>query len=90
MKINWKGRLKHKPFLVALFALALLIVQQVAAVFGYDTTIYNEQATELFNTVLTFLVLIGVVVDPTTTGTDDSEQALGYNKPRNDSEGENK
>ncbi|KOS68385.1 holin [Lysinibacillus contaminans] len=87
MKINWKVRLKHKPFLVALFALALLLVQQVAAVFGYDTTIYNEQATELFNTVLAFLVLIGVVIDPTTTGTADSEQALGYNKPRDDLEG---
>ena len=41
---------------------------------------------ELFNTVLAFLVLIGVVVDPTTSGTSDSEQALGYNKPRDDLE----
>ena len=82
MKINWKVRLKHKPFLVALFSLALLLVQQVEALFGYDTTIYNEQATELFNTVLAFLVLIGVVIDPTTEGGNDSEQVLGYNKPR--------
>ena len=82
MKINWKVRLKHKPFLAALFALLLLLVQQVATIFGIDTTIYNEQATELFNTVLAILVLIGVVVDPTTTGTSDSKQALGYNKPR--------
>lgn len=88
MKINWKVRLQHKPFLVALFALALLLVQQVAAVFGYDTTIYNEQATDLFNTVLAILVLVGVVVDPTTSGTSDSEQALGYNKPRDDLEGD--
>lgn len=84
MKINWKVRLKHKPFLVALFALTLLLAQQVAAVFGIDTTIYNEQATELFNTVLAFLILIGVVIDPTTEGTNDSEQALRYNKPRDD------
>ena len=70
--------------MLALFALALLLVQQVAAVFGIDTTIYNEQATELFNTVLAFLVLIGVVIDPTTQGANDSEQALGYNKPRDD------
>ncbi|MEG0260730.1 MAG: phage holin, partial [Lysinibacillus sp.] len=54
MKINWKVRLKHKPFLVAAFALLLLLVQQVATLFGYDTTIYNEQATDLFNTVLAF------------------------------------
>jgi len=87
MKINWKVRLKHKPFLVAAFALILLLVQQIGTLFGYDTTIYNERVTELFNTVLAFLVLIGVVIDPTTTGTADSEQALGYNKPRDDLEG---
>ena len=82
MKINWKVRLRHKPFLIALFALLLLFVQQVAVIFGIDTTFYNEQATELFNTVLAILVLIGVVVDPTTTGTSDSKRALNYDKPR--------
>ncbi|KOY81263.1 phage holin [Lysinibacillus macroides] len=84
MKINWKVRLKHKPFLVATFALLLLLVQQVSALFGYDTTIYNKRVTELFNTVLAFLVLIGVVVDPTTNGTNDSSQALKYDKPKDD------
>ena len=88
MRINWKVRLKHKPFLLALFALVLLLTQQVAAIFGFDTTVYNEQATEIFNTVLAILVLIGVVVDPTTKGAGDSQQALGYNKPRDDLEGE--
>ncbi|MGE7111214.1 phage holin [Lysinibacillus sp. NPDC047702] len=84
MKINWKVRLKHKPFLVAAFALFLLLVQQIGTLFGYDTTIYNERVTELFNTVLAFLVLIGVVVDPTTEGTNDSSQALKYDKPKDD------
>lgn len=88
MKINWKVRLKHKPFLVSLFALLLLLVQQIAAILGIDTTVYNEQATDLFNTVLAIFVLIGVVVDPTTAGTSDSQQALGYNKPRDDLEGD--
>ncbi len=84
MKINWKVRIKHKPFLLGAFALLLLLVQQIGALVGYDTTIYNEQVTELFNTVLAFLVLIGVVVDPTTEGTSDSEQALKYEKPKDD------
>ncbi len=84
MKINWKVRLKHKPFLVVAFALLLLLVQQIGALIGYDTTIYNERVTELFNTVLAFLVLIGVVVDPTTEGTNDSSQALKYDKPKDD------
>ena len=86
MKINWKVRLQHKPFLVALFALLLLLVQQVAAFFGIDTTIYNEQVTDVFNTVLAILVAIGVVIDPTTTGTGDSNKAMGYEKPKKDGE----
>lgn len=84
MKINWKVRLKHKPFLVGAFALLLLLVQQIGALFGYDTTIYNERVTELFNTVLAFLILLGVVVDPTTPGASDSEQALEYGKTKDD------
>ncbi|MEY9980062.1 phage holin [Lysinibacillus sp. RC79] len=82
MKINWNVRFKHKPFLIAAFSLLLLLVQQVAALFGYDTTVYNQQITELFNTTLAILVLIGVVVDPTTPGTNDSEKAMTYGKEK--------
>lgn len=82
MKINWKVRFKHKPFLVALFSLILILVQQVAAFFSIDTTIYNDQVTNLFNTVLSIFVILGVVIDPTTKGATDSEQALNYKEPR--------
>ena len=34
--------------------------------------------------VLTFLGLIGVIVDPTTAGVGDSERALGYEEPWED------
>ena len=46
MKINWKVRLKSKAFLVAAFALVLILAQQVFAFFGVDTTIYNGQVTD--------------------------------------------
>lgn len=82
MKINWKVRFKHKPFLVALFSLVLILVQQIASIFGIDTTIYNEQITILFNTILSILVLLGVVIDPTTQGVKDSENALNYKEPK--------
>ena len=82
MKINWKVRFKHKQFLVALFSLVLILVQQIASIFGIDTTIYNEQITILFNTILSILVLLGVVIDPTTQGVTDSEKALHYKEPK--------
>lgn len=62
----------------------MLLAQQVASFFGFDTTIYNEQATDLFNTVLAILVLLGVVSDPTTEGVSDSKQAMFYKKPRDE------
>lgn len=83
MKINWRIRLQHKPFLLALFSLILLLAQQVAAIFGFDLTgVMSEQLTSILNTVLSILVLMGVVVDPTTRGTKDSERALMYRRPR--------
>ena len=39
---------------------------------------------ELMNQVLTFLCLIGVLVDPTTAGLGDSERAMGYEDPWDD------
>ncbi|WP_025114562.1 phage holin [Lysinibacillus fusiformis] len=82
MKINWKVRLKHKPFLVGTFSLLLLLIQQIGTLFGFDTTIYNDQVTDIFNTVLALLVLFGVVSDPTTPGMNDSERALNYDKSK--------
>ena len=80
--INWKVRFKHKPFLIALFSIVILLVQQVAAIFGYDTTIYNDQATELFNTLLVLLGVLGIISDPTTEGVSDSRLAMQYEKPK--------
>ncbi|WP_155590362.1 phage holin [Lysinibacillus cavernae] len=83
MRINWKVRLQHIPFLLGLFSLLLLLAQQVAAIFGYDLTgAMSEQISSILNTVLSILVLIGVIVDPTTRGTSDSERALMYRRPR--------
>lgn len=84
MKINWKVRFKHTPFLTALFSLVLILVQQVAGLIGFDATIYNEQITLIFNTVLGILVLIGVVSDPTTTGVNDSRRSMNYDEPKKD------
>ncbi|MEA0551934.1 phage holin [Lysinibacillus irui] len=83
MRINWKVRLQHIPFLLGLFSLLLLLAQQVAAIFGYDlTAAMSEQISSILNTVLSILVLMGVIVDPTTRGTSDSERALMYRRPR--------
>ena len=86
MKINWKVRLQHKQFWVSLIALLLVLANQIAGIFNVDITIYNAQITAISETVLSVLGLLGIIIDPTTVGTSDSEQALKYDKPKGDVE----
>lgn len=87
MKINWKVRLSNKTFLTSLIALILLLAKEIASLFGVDTTIYTAELTSILNTILAILVLMGVVVDPTTGGINDSERALSYEKPKDEPKG---
>ncbi|UFH20926.1 phage holin [Bacillus velezensis] len=45
---------------------------------------FRDDLTEKFNALLTFLFLtaMGIVVDPTTTGISDSDQAMEYTEPK--------
>lgn len=80
MNINWKIRLQSKTFWTSMVALLLVLANQIAAIFGVDITIYNDQITNITETVLAILGLVGVVHDPTTKGLSDSERALNYEK----------
>lgn len=83
MKINWGIRFRQKYFLMALFSFLVLLGQQIGAFFGYEvTSMMSEQLLSIVNTVLSILVLLGVVVDPTTCGMSDSERARMYRRPR--------
>lgn len=82
--MNWKVRLKHRQFWLALISSAALFSNQVASLFGYDITIYSEQIQESLETLLLILMALGVVIDPTTDGIKDSKLALTYEKPKKD------
>ena len=82
--INWKVRIKSKPFWLALIPAVLLLVQTVAAVFGYplDFDALQGRLLDVVNAVFLVLTILGIVVDPTTAGVRDSELAMTYEKPR--------
>lgn len=84
MKINWKVRIKNKLFWVAIIPMVFLLIQQVLALFGvtFDTSALVEALIDIVGTVFGVLALLGIVVDPTTNGVGDSEQALGYDEPK--------
>ena len=82
--INWVVRIKNKNFWLAFIPAVLLLVQTVAAVFGYSLD-FGELGNRLIavvNAVFGVLVILGVVVDPTTQGVGDSKQAMGYKRPK--------
>lgn len=81
--INWKVRLKNKSFWLALIPAVLLLIQAVAALFGFelDLDFLGERLLTVVNALFVVLTILGVVVDPTTQGVGDSERALGYDEP---------
>lgn len=84
MSINWKVRVKNKAFWVAIIPADLLLVQQVAGLFGLalDFGELQAQLISIVGTVFTLLAILGIVADPTTAGMGDSEQALTYTEPK--------
>ena len=84
--INWTVRIKNKNFWLAVIPAVLLLIQAVAAVFGYtlDLGDIGNKLIAVVNAAFGVLVVLGVVVDPTTAGIADSKQALGYNFPKED------
>lgn len=84
--INWTVRIKNKNFWLAVIPAVLLLIQTVAAVFGYSLDLgeIGNRLIAVVNAVFGVLVVLGVVNDPTTAGISDSKQARGYNYPKED------
>lgn len=86
--INWIVRIKNKAFWIAIIPAILLLIQVIAAVFGYtlDLGDLGGKLLDVVNAAFTVLVILGVVTDPTTAGIGDSQQAMTYQNPRKDDE----
>lgn len=82
--INWTVRFRNKAFWVSLIPAVLLLIQGVAAVFGYtlDLGALGDRLLCVVNALFAVLAVLGVVTDPTTAGVGDSQQAMGYETPR--------
>ncbi len=86
MKINWLVRMRNKSFWLAMIPAILLLVQSVAEMVGYqlDLTGWQDQVLKVVEASFGVLVIMGVVVDPTTEGTGDSIRAMTYTEPYSD------
>ena len=84
MRINWKVRFKNKVWLGSFFSLVVGFIYSLLALFDVFPAVTQNLVVQLLNQVLTFLGLIGVIVDPTTAGIGDSDRAMGYEEPYRD------
>lgn len=86
--INWLVRIKNKNFWVAIIPAVLLLIQVIAAVFGYELDLgdLGNRLLDVVNAAFAVMVILGVVNDPTTDGLSDSKQALTYTEPKKEGE----
>lgn len=82
--MNFILRLKNKATLTAIVGAILLFIKQITEAFGVDLSAEIEQVSGLIGAIITFLVGIGVVTDPTTVGVKDSGITKTYTKPRDE------
>ena len=84
--INWNVRLRNKRFVLGLASALIVAVQMVFKMFGLQLNLngFSANVVDVINSIFVVLTILGVVTDPTTQGISDSEQALTYDKPKED------
>lgn len=83
MGINWKLRLQNKVTLLAILGDIVAIVFSIISLVQTKDFTY-ESVMHIISLVVEVLVLLGIVVDPTTKGIGDSSLAKSYIEPRDD------
>lgn len=82
--MNWKVRFKNKTWLTMFVSLIIGFVFSMLDLFDVVPIVTENTLMKVASQILTFLGLIGVLVDPTTQGIGDSERAMSYEEPWSD------
>lgn len=82
MKINLKVRMRNPVFWFTFIPAVLTCVYSVLGCFGIVPAISQDTIMQTVTPFITVLTTVGVLVDPTTKGVNDSENALTYTQPK--------
>lgn len=82
--INWLVRVKNKMFWISLIPAVIVLIQAIAAVFGWtiDLSGFGNNLVNVVNAAFVVLAILGIVIDPTTAGAGDSDNAMTYTEPK--------
>ena len=78
MQINWKVRLRNRVWLTTLLATLVAFVFDLLALLDVAPALTQDTVLQAISALLTLLTALGVVVDPTTPGAQDSDRAMEY------------
>ena len=83
MNINWKVRFRNKAFWLGFIPAAIILVQAVGQLFGYNILLdgVEDNLTNVIEALFAVLAILGIVVDPTTAGLSDGYYGLQYTYP---------
>lgn len=88
--MNWKLRLQNPNVAVPLLVCVIGFVYQVLAIIGVTPSVMENDLYSVISAVALFILGTGIITDPTTKGFFDSLAALGYDKPKDKLEDEDK
>ena len=80
--INWSIRFKNKIWLAAFLAAFITLVYQTFSMLNIVPPVSQAGAAQMATVAINLLIMVGIVLDPTTTGLRDSRQAMCYSEPR--------
>lgn len=81
-RINWKLRIMNKVTLTSLVGVTTSFVYTVLGLFNVVPSVSESDIQTLASILIHILIAVGIVVDPTTDGMGDSDEAMTYNEPK--------
>ena len=85
-KINWKVRLQSGSWWMGIISAVVVAVFAILKIFKIEIPVTADEVMNVAMLVLMIPAAIGITTDPTTKGVSDSEQALTYDSPKEDTE----
>ena len=82
MTINWKVRLRNPVVWVTIIPVLATFAYTIFGCIGIVPSIGEDKLVSGLLSIVSALSTIGILVDPTTKGVNDSERALAYSKPQ--------
>ena len=84
MKINWKVRFRNRLWLWSFISAVIAMLFSFLSLWGISLPLSQNTVLGILYQVLSILSLLGVLIDPTTQGLNDSQRAMGYQVPYQD------